>query len=131
MSEPGSTKPYLLRAMFEWCVDNGLTPHLAVAVDAHTRVPQAYVKDGEIVLNINYSATKDLRIDNDAVTFAARFGGVPFDVYVPIGAVRAIFARENGQGMFFEAEQHAPAGASPEDTPPPLRGGKSALKVIK
>lgn len=129
MNQPSSTKPYLLRAMVEWCEDNGLTPHLAVAVDAHTRVPSAYVRDGEIVLNIKHSAIKDLRIDNDAITFAARFGGVPFDVWVPISAVRAIFARENGQGMYFEPEEVA-QDTAPNDTPPP-RGGKPVLKVVK
>jgi len=104
MSEFTSTKPYMIRAMHEWCVDNGLTPHLLVAVDAQTRVPMAYVKDGEIVLNINYSATKNLLIGNDAVTFSARFGGVANDLYVPIRAVKGVFARENGQGMFFQPE---------------------------
>ncbi len=104
MSEFTSTKPYMIRAMHEWCVDNGLTPHLLVAVDAQTRVPMAYVKDGEIVLNINYSATKNLLIGNDAVTFSARFGGVANDLYVPIRAIKGVFARENGQGMFFQPE---------------------------
>jgi stringent starvation protein B len=104
MSELIPTKPYMLRALHEWCVDNNLTPHLIVAVNTQTRVPMAYVKDGEIVLNINYGATKDLHIDNDSVVFSARFGGVSQNIYVPMSAVRGIFARENGQGMFFEAE---------------------------
>jgi stringent starvation protein B len=104
MSEFTSTKPYMIRAMHEWCVDNGLTPHLLVAVDAQTRVPMGYVKDGEIVLNINYSATKNLLIGNDAVTFSARFGGVANDLYIPMRAVKGVFARENGQGMFFQPE---------------------------
>lgn len=104
MSELIPTKPYMLRALHEWCVDNNLTPHLIVAVNAQTRVPMAYVKDGEIVLNVNYGATKDLHIDNDSVVFSARFGGVSQNIYVPMSAVRGIFARENGQGMFFEAE---------------------------
>ena len=98
------TKPYMLRAMHEWCVDNNLTPHLMVAVNSQTRVPMAYVKDGEIVLNINYTATKDLHMDNDSVVFSARFGGVSQNIYVPMNAVKGIFARENGQGMFFELE---------------------------
>lgn len=105
MAELIPTKPYMLRAMHEWCVDNNLTPHLVVAVNSRTRVPMAYVKDGEIVLNINYSATKDLHIDNDSVIFSARFGGVAQNIYVPMSAVRGIFARENGQGMFFELEE--------------------------
>ncbi|MGB4811665.1 MAG: ClpXP protease specificity-enhancing factor [Methylophilaceae bacterium] len=97
-----STKPYMVRAIHEWCTDNSCTPHLLVVVDAHTRVPMAYVKAGEIVLNINYSATKDLLMDNEAISFTARFGGVSQNIYVPIHAVKGIFARENGQGMFFE-----------------------------
>lgn len=105
MADLISTKPYMLRAMHEWCVDNNLTPHLVVAVNSKTRVPMAYVKDGEIVLNINYGATKDLHIDNQSVVFSARFGGVPHNIYVPMEAVRGIFARENGQGMFFEIEE--------------------------
>jgi stringent starvation protein B len=104
MENVSSTKPYLIRAVHEWCVDNGFTPHLLVVVDENTRVPMAYVKNGEIVLNINYSATKDLVIDNTAISFSARFSGASQNIYVPIGAVRGIFARENSQGMFFEAE---------------------------
>jgi stringent starvation protein B len=102
MSELIPTKPYMVRAIHEWCVDNGLTPHLLVAVNAQCRVPMAFVKDGEIVLNLNYAATKDLHIDNDAIVFSARFSGVSQNLYVPMGAVKGIFARENAQGMFFE-----------------------------
>jgi stringent starvation protein B len=102
MSDLTSTKPYMIRAIHEWCVDNQLTPHLLVAVNKETKVPMAYVKDGEIVLNLNYSATKDLHFTNDAVTFSARFSGVSNNLYVPISAIKGIFARENGQGMFFE-----------------------------
>lgn len=107
MNELITTKPYMVRAIHEWCVDNGFTPHLMVVVSSKTRVPMAYVKEGEIVLNLNYSATKDLHIDNEAVTFSARFGGVSQNLYVPMGAVRGIFARENGQGMFFEVGDQA------------------------
>lgn len=107
MAQLISTKPYMLRAMHEWCVDNSLTPHLIVAVNNRTRVPMAYVKDGEIVLNINYGATRDLHMDNESVVFSARFGGVSQNIYVPMDAVRGIFARENGQGMFFELEEPA------------------------
>lgn len=106
------TKPYMLRAMHEWCVDNNLTPHLVVAVNSRTRVPMAYVKDGEIVLNINYTATKDLHMDNDSVVFSARFGGVSQNIYVPMDAVRGVFARENGQGMFFELDETVADGSS-------------------
>ncbi len=105
MSELTSTKPYIVRALHEWCADNGLTPHLLVAVDAQTRVPIAYVKEGEIVLNLSYSATKNLLLGNEAITFSARFGGVSNNLYVPISAVRGLFARENGQGMFFPADE--------------------------
>jgi stringent starvation protein B len=104
------TKPYLVRAIHEWCVDNGFSPHLLVAVNAQCRVPMAYVKDGEIVLNLNYSATKDLHIDNDAIVFSARFGGVSQNLYVPMGAIKGIFARENSQGMFFEPELETDQG---------------------
>ena len=108
-----STKPYMIRAIHEWCVNMGLTPHILVAVNAQTRVPLAYVKDGEIVLNLNYSATKDLLIDNDAISFSARFGGASQNLYVPINAVRGIFARENGQGMFFEVGLDSDSPARP------------------
>lgn len=97
-----STKPYMIRAIHEWCGDNGLTPHLLVVVNEQARVPQAFVKDGEIVLNVNYAATQNLQMDNDAITFSARFSGVPHNMYIPIDTVRGIYARENGQGMFFE-----------------------------
>lgn len=107
----GSTKPYMIRAMHEWCVDNALTPHLLVVVNAQTKVPKAFVKNGEIVLNLNYSATKDLHIDNEAIIFSARFGGVAQNLYVPMDAVRGIFARENGQGMFFELESPVVTGS--------------------
>lgn len=113
------TKPYMVRAIHEWCVDNGFTPHLLVAVSAQCRVPMAFVKDGEIVLNLNYAATKDLHIDNDAIVFSGRFGGVSHNLYVPMDAVKGIFARENSQGMFFEpalqANIHAGAGDAISD----------------
>ncbi len=105
-----STRPYMIRAIHEWCVDNGLTPHLLVVVNAQCRVPAAYVKDGEIVLNLNHTATKDLHMDNEAIVFSARFGGVSQNLYVPMAAVKGVFARENGQGMFFEMNTQANAG---------------------
>ncbi|MDP8568847.1 ClpXP protease specificity-enhancing factor [Methylophilus aquaticus] len=130
------TTGYLIRAINEWCVDNGLTPHLLVKVDGSTRVPMAYVKDGEIVLNINYTAVKDLHIDNDAVVFSARFNGVAQHVYVPIWRVAGIFSRENGQGMFFEVSEGTapPEISQPKiDTAAPVVDGakKSHLKVVK
>ena len=114
MSELIPTKPYMVRAIHEWCVDNSLTPHLLVAVNAQCRVPMAYVKDGEIVLNLNYSATKDLLLDNEAIVFSARFGGISQHLYVPMGAVKGIFARENGQGMFFELEANTADASTPK-----------------
>jgi stringent starvation protein B len=97
-----STKPYMLRAIYEWCTDSGFTPYLAVKVDAATTVPMEYVKKGEIVLNISFGATSGLKMDNDAVRFNARFGGVSREIYVPVHNVLAIYANENGQGMAFE-----------------------------
>lgn len=137
--QPASTKPYMVRALYEWCVDNGYTPHLMVAVDAGTRVPMGYVKDGEIVLNINYSATKDLLMENDAISFSARFNGVSTEIFIPMRAVRGIFARENGQGLFFETEQQESSASSEveadtseaDQTPPPPPKGRPSLKVVK
>jgi stringent starvation protein B len=137
-----STKPYLIRALHEWCTDSGLTPYLAVKVDERSRVPVEYVKDGQIVLNLSYDATHKLTIGMDTVQFAARFGGVSRECSVPISAVIGIFAKENGQGMFFEAEPAEVAGAtatipaaaenaadtpSPEPTPPT----RPRLQVVK
>lgn len=104
MSET-STKPYMLRAIYEWCTDNGYTPYLAAMVDAQTRVPREFVKDGEIVLNISFSATSGLKMDNDVIHFSARFGGVSREISVPVENVVAIYARENGQGMAFEVSR--------------------------
>jgi len=106
MSEP-STKPYLLRAIYEWCTDAGFTPYVAVAVDETVRVPVEFVKNDEIVLNVSALATNRLKIGNDAIEFQARFGGMPRDVYVPIQRVIAIYARENGQGMAFDVARPA------------------------
>ena len=96
-----STRPYLIRALYEWCTDNGLTPHVVIRVDGSVQVPLEYVKDGEIVLNISYDATSALQLGNDYIEFKARFGGQPRDIVVPVGRVVAIYARENGQGMAF------------------------------
>lgn len=138
MSEPSSTKPYLVRALHEWCVDNGLTPHLMVAVDAQTRVPAAYVKNGEIVLNISHAATQHLLIDADSIAFSARFGGVSQDIHVPMSAVRGIFARENGQGMFFQPEPPPGPETASDGAAGPQSGTsgatgqkKSFLKLVK
>lgn len=100
-----STKPYLIRAIHQWAVDNGFTPHLAVAVDARTQVPKEYVRAGEIVLNVSPIATNNLHLDNDFIHFEARFGGVVRVIRVPVEQVGAIYARENGQGMAFEVNK--------------------------
>lgn len=96
-----STRPYLIRALHEWCVDNGFTPHLVVSVDASVQVPQEFVKDGEIVLNVGLDATSALKLGQDFIEFKGRFGGKARDIMVPVERVIAIYARENGQGMSF------------------------------
>jgi stringent starvation protein B len=116
MSET-STKPYLLRAIYEWCTDNGYTPYLAAMVDGETQVPMEFVKNGEIVLNISYSATSGLKMDNDFIHFHARFAGVSREIFVPVDNVAAIYARENGQGMAFEVTRKPEREGAPE-TPP-------------
>jgi len=156
-----STKPYMLRAIYEWCTDSGYTPYLAVKVDASTTVPMEYVKKGEIVLNISFGATSGLKMDNDSIRFNARFGGVSREIYVPVNNVMAIYANENGQGMAFEPQvggaaapnDEAPASApgptlasvpasgsepkSPpsngpdDDNEPPKKGGRPTLTRIK
>jgi stringent starvation protein B len=156
-----STKPYLLRAIYEWCTDSGFTPYLAVKVDKATTVPMEYVKKGEIILNISYGATSGLKMDNDAIHFRARFAGVSREIYVPVQNVLAIYANENGQGMAFDvsttaadmaasAEEPAsapslsavppapaeapatPVSLSPDDDDePPKKGGRPTLTRIK
>ena len=118
-----SMKPYLLRAVHQWCTDQGHTPYLAVAVlGDRIRVPMEYVKDNEIVLNVSYNATRDMLIENDFITFSARFNGVPQDIVVPVGNVIALFARENGMGMNFEA-------VIDEAPPPHLHLHQTAAKI--
>lgn len=146
-----STKPYLVRAIYEWCVDQGFTPYVAARVDANTRVPPGYAKDGQIVLNVASDATNQLSMDNEMVSFQARFNGAVHHIVIPMANVSAVYARENGHGMAFEpelvgedepdgdaaAESDMPEGRSegtpsvtPEaDAPPPPRG--SHLKIVK
>jgi stringent starvation protein B len=156
-----STRPYLVRALHDWCTDNGFTPYIAVHVGAHVQVPMEYVKNNEIVLNVSFEATSNLRLGNDFIEFKARFGGVTREIIVPVEHVVAIYARENGQGMAFPvpaaagaasasaADEPVPAEptrglrlarfepappADPEDPPPAPPGGESprpALKRIK
>jgi stringent starvation protein B len=100
-----STKPYMIRALYEWCCDNGYTPYLAVAVDSHTIVPRQHVKGGEIVLNVSPMATSRLNIGNEVVEFQARFSGVAQQISIPIGNISAIYARETGHGMAFDVSK--------------------------
>lgn len=145
------TKPYILRALYEWCVDNGYTPHIAVHVDSRVQVPAEYVKDGEITLNISPTAVHKLQMGNEMIEFSARFGGVARQISVPVSAVHALYARETGHGMTFDVEPSKPgvlasaerqperpkpsALPAPSAQPPtkPTRpgGGKPQLKRVK
>ena len=139
-----STKPYLLRAIWEWCCDNGFTPYIAVQVDVRTRVPREFIRDGQIVLNIGPDASNKQMIGNDFIEFQARFAGVARELSVPVAQVTAIYSRENGAGMAFEigGNAAAPAGEAPpeeeqvgagdDDTVPPRpEGGRPKLPRIK
>lgn len=117
-----STKPYLIRAIHEWCADQGYTSYMAVKVDETTRVPREFVKDGEIVLNIAAEATHQLLIGNEEITFQARFGGRPFPVVVPVERVAAIYASENGEGMAFEVTERSLTDATAD--------GETAMQEI-
>lgn len=152
-TDSSSTRPYLIRALYEWCTDNGLTPFIAVLVDETVRVPSEYVKDGEIVLNISFDATSSLSMGNEFIEFKGRFGGVARDIFVPVDRVVAIYARENGQGMAFPmlarstAASEDPSSAAGKsavltrvtstpvednpETPRPSGGGKPSLTRIK
>ncbi len=139
-----STKPYLIRAIHQWCCDNGFTPYLAVVVDSRTRVPPEHVRDGQIVLNIGYEATAHLSLSNDGISFQARFGGMAREIAIPVGNVAAIYARENGAGMAFEpelatageatgetaAESHS-ATEEPDPTTPSPSAGRPRLQRVK
>jgi stringent starvation protein B len=119
-----STRPYLIRALYEWCTDNSLTPYVAVLVDESVQVPREYVKNNEIVLNISFDATSSLKLGNDFIEFKARFAGSAREIIVPVSRVIAIYARENGQGMAFPAPVAStvdPALAEPGSTSPPDR----------
>ncbi len=114
-----STRPYLIRALYEWCTDNGLTLYVAVQVDDTVRVPREYVKDGEIVLNISMDATSALKLGNEYIEFKARFAGVARDIMVPLNRVMAIYARESGQGMAFTQDDEPSSPAIAEGAPAP------------
>ena len=146
-TELPSTRPYLIRALYDWCSENGFTPYVAVKVDNSVQVPREYVQGGEIVLNVSMDATSSLKLGNDFIEFKARFGGKPREIMVPIHRVMAIYARENGQGMAFpvsdeeatpaalsSVDSPAPASVDSDDkpvTPSPSNPGRPALKRIK
>jgi stringent starvation protein B len=141
MSDP-TTKPYLMRAIYDWCVDSGYTPYLSVTVGPATRVPMEYVKDGQIVLNIGPVAVDRFKLGNEMIEFSARFNGAGRDISIPIGSVSAIYSRENGQGLSFDvgdgdATASAPEArardAAPDETPPepPRPSGKPSLRRVK
>ena len=128
-----STRPYLIRAIYEWCVDSGLTPYLAVRVNDQTEVPPAFVKDGEIVLNLSSGAVRNLEMGNEFVTCNGRFGGAPFDLIVPVEAVIGIFAKETGQGLVFQGgdtQQPPPSSNEGEEGSKP-KSRKPQLKIVK
>jgi stringent starvation protein B len=144
--ESPSTRPYLVRALYEWCVDQGFTPYVAVLADATVQVPREYVRDGQIVLNVGADATSGLQLGNEFIQFKARFAGVVREIMVPINRVMAIYARENGQGMAFPVEvgpeeeapvtegSIAPPSQPPstdEPPPPPPAGTRPFLKRVK
>jgi len=136
-----ATTPYLIRAIYEWCCDNGLTPYIAVKVDETTKVPTEYVKNGEIVLNVSADATRNLKIGNELIQFSARFGGTSREISVPIIAVAGIFAKETGHGLALQTSPSLPAPVvapprthtgSPDDPrPKPPAGRRPRLQVIK
>jgi stringent starvation protein B len=137
-----STKPYFIRAIYEWCSDCAYTPYLSVRVDDRTRVPMEYVKNGEIVLNVSLNATRNLTFNNELIQFSARFNGVSREVSIPVDRVQGIFARENGQGAFFTVEPTTALAATPiaaavsasegESEPPkPPPAGRTRLKLVK
>ena len=140
-AELPSTRPYLIRALYDWCTDNGFTPYVAVKVDGTVQVPREYVQGGEIVLNVSMDATSALKLGNEFIEFKARFGGKARDIMVPIARVMAIYARENGQGMAFPVSDEessatsAPAHEVSEDGDPPVppttSGSRPALKRVK
>ena len=127
--EMTSSRPYFIRAIYDWLVDNGLTPHLLVNAEARgVQVPSQYVDKGQVVLNISPSAIQNMVLGDDAMRFSARFSGVATSLYIPIAAVQAIYARENGRGMVFGEEDEAPP---PTPDPTPDSDKKPALRIVK
>ena len=105
MAKSASTKPYLVRAIYEWCVAEQHTPYLLVKIDQNTLAPRAFIKDGKILLNLSPGSIKDLLMGDEAITFTARFNGAPENLYLPISAIEGIYAKENGEGLFFEVKE--------------------------
>jgi len=130
-----SSRPYLLRGIYDWLVDNRLTPYIMVdALFPHVMVPEQFVENGKIVLNIAPQAVANLQLNNDAVEFDARFSGVAHHIYIPVMAVKAIYAVENGRGMVFNEDDENDDdgnGPNPDDPKPPRHKGKPQLKVVK
>lgn len=133
MNPSPSRRPYLIRAIYQWALDNGYTPYLLVAADQPgVSVPTAFVKEGRIALDIGAMAVRELNIETDPIFFSARFGGRPYDIVVPSGAVLAIYARENGEGIVFGEPEPTPAAeAAPEPPEPPKPSGRPKLRVVK
>jgi stringent starvation protein B len=132
MSEAPSTKPYLVRALHQWCVDHGFTPYIAVFVTEQVQVPMDYVNNNEIVLNVSPDACQDLSLDNDWISLKARFAGVPRDIYVPMANVMAIYAKENGQGMSFPVERFDPKPTEPgPEKNTTISKARPSLKLVK
>ena len=131
-SAGSSTRPYLIRALHDWCTDNGFTPYVAVFVDASVRVPAEYVKNNEIVLNVGFEATSGLQLGNEFIEFKARFGGSSRDIMVPVSHVIAIYARENGQGMAFPmpSEQASAPNVAHTETPDARRTSGAAASHL-
>jgi stringent starvation protein B len=127
--DASSTRPYLLRALHEWCTDNGYTPYVAVVVDETVQVPMEYVKKGEIVLNVAYDATSGMTLGNEFIEFKARFGGVPREIIIPVNRVMAIYARENGQGMSFPMNASPVSGVAAAPAPVAVRPVLSAVET--
>jgi len=133
MSDVPSNKPYLIRALHQWCSDNGFTPFMAVFVDSTVEVPREFVKSDEIVLNLSTEACHQLQIENEYISFQARFGGVPRKILVPITHVLAIYSRENGQGMSFPFDSTEIKDLTPQKTAASeIKSTKpSFLKIVK
>ena len=129
--QPTSTRPYLIRAIHEWCTDNGYTPHIAVRVDETVQVPREFVQNGEIVLNVSYDATGAMQLGNDYIQFKARFGGVARDIVVPVSRVMAIYARENGQGMALPPEPDAELPPPPQPKAVSPAQAEAPAKVLQ